>query len=384
MGALAFLPWVTVAAPAAVGRFRLVPHRVGASLQAEPRVVDGLLASWLEPGGGPVESATLVQVAGRTPTADLSPEDEAGLHQLGAAVALAALARRSFFDGPYLNAEHLRLELRRFSGTDPRNLQVLARRRDGHRWVAHGTGGFRTSRPPHAPRPPPLELDGALAAAVLSASGTALGPPLQEAIGAFLAASGDGDGTPPARELFLLRTALERLAEAPGPEGLPPRLVEHLAPHVAGARVPRRLATLRRLEAAAEPGRPPSASIAEAWARDLVRACRAPGAGGPPGAPPAYWSPAAHLLVGAHLFPAAVLLRLAAAGLRPLADQDRTALLAFPYLAALGDPFARRRSLAARDPHLYRRALQVAARRRAQLQLAEVLARTTPPTSAAP
>ncbi|HVO18263.1 MAG TPA: hypothetical protein VMU15_03350 [Anaeromyxobacter sp.] len=369
MGALAFFPWVTVTAPAAVGRYRLVPHRVGASLQAEPRVVDGLLSAWTEPGGGPVESATLVHLAGQALTADLSPRDEAGLHQLAAAVALAALARRSFFDGPYLNAEHLRFELRRFTGTDPRNLQVVARRRDGRRWVAHGTGGFRTARPPHAPRPPPLDLDEPLVAAVTAAPGTSLGAPLLEAIAAFLAASGDGDGISPAGELFFLRTALERIAEAPGPEDLAPRLLELLGPFVAGARAPRRLATVRRLELAAEPGRPPSASIAEAWIRDLTRACRSSG-------PPAYWAPAAHLLVGAHLFPLAVMVRLARAGLRPLAAPDRTALLAFPYLAALRDPFARRRSLAARDPHLYGRALQVAGRRRAQLQLAEVLERT--------
>jgi len=372
MGALAFFPWVTVTAPLALGRYRLAPHRVGASLQAEPRVVDGLLSAWLEPGGGPVESATLVHVAGRALTADLSPADEAGLHDLAAAVALAALARRSFFDGPYLNAEHLRFELRRFTGTDPRNLQVVARRRDGHRWVAHGTGGFRATRPPHAPRPPPLELDEPLAAAVLSAASSPLGPPLGEAIAAFLAANGDGDGTPPRSELFFLRAAIAAAVEAPGPEGLPPRLTELLAPFVAGARAPHRLATLLRLEVAAEPGRPPSASIAEAWVRDLSRACRG---GGPGQGPPAYWTPQAHLLVGAHLFPLVVMVRLAQAGLRPLAAPDRTALLSFPYLASLRDPFARRRSLAAREPHLYRRALQVAGRRRAQLQLAEVLER---------
>ncbi len=376
MGTLAFFPWFTAAAPVAIGRYRLVPHRVGASLQAEPRLIDALLSAHLEPGGGPVESATLIQLAGRPLTAELGPTDEAGVHELAVAVAFALLARRTFFDaGPYLNAEHLRLALRRFTGTDPRTLQIVARRRDGHRWVAHGTGGFRTTRPPHAPRPPPCEVDAALPSAVVAASGSPLGTALQEAIAAFLAGSGDADGTSTAEELFFLAVALERLTEAhdaAGPAaGLAPRLVALLAPFVAGARTPRRLSTLRRLEVAAEPDRPPSTSILEAWARDLHRARGAPGAG-----PPAYWPPRAHLLLGAHLFPLVVLVRLAAGGLRPLSDPERTALLAFPYLAGLRDPFARHRSLAAPNPYLWRRALEVAGRARARLQLAEILERT--------
>jgi hypothetical protein len=376
MGTLAFFPWFTAAAPVAIGRYRLVPHRVGASLQAEPRLIDALLTAHLEPGGGPVESATLIQLAGRPLTAELGPGDEAGVHELAVAVAFALLARRTFFDaGPYLNAEHLRLALRRFTGSDPRTLQIVARRRDGHRWVAHGTGGFRTTRPPHAPRPPPCEVDAALASAVVAASGSPLGTALQEAIAAFLAGSGDADGTSSAQELFFLAAALERLTEAHdaagSASGLAPRLVALLAPFVAGARTPRRLSTLRRLEVTAEPDRPPSTSIVEAWARDLHRARGAPGAG-----PRAYWPPRAHLLLGAHLFPLVVLVRLAAGGLRPLSDAERTALLAFPYLAGLRDPFARRRSLAAPNPHLWRRALEVAGRARARLQLAEILERT--------
>jgi hypothetical protein len=222
-------------------------------------------------------------------------------------------------------------------------------------------------------------VDAALASAVLAASGSPLGTALQEAIAAFLAGSGDADGTSSAEELFFLATALERVTEAPGgagpTAGLAPRLAALLAPFVAGARVPRRLSTLRRLEASADPDRPPStspsSSIIEAWAKDLLRARGAPGGG-----PRAYWPPKAHLLLGAHLFPLVVLVRLAAGGLRPLSDAERTALLAFPYLAGLRDPLARRRSLAAPNPHLWRRALEVAGRARARLQLAEILERT--------
>jgi hypothetical protein len=373
MSVLAFFPWFTAPGPATVGRFRLVPHRVGASLQAESRLVDAILAPYQEPGGAPVESATLVHVAGRPLTDDLGPAEEAALFRLGDAVAFAALARRGFFEaGPYLTPDQLALVVRRFSGSDPRAIQVIARRRDGRRWVAYGTGTFRFTRPPHAPRPQPFEVDASLATALLDAFATEGGDRLQEAVAAFHSASADADGSSPAHGLLWLASGLERLLEPCAAEGLAPRLVSLLAPFIAGARIPRRLATVRRFEARADPGAPLSTSIVEAWARDLVRARRV--VSGQRAA--CYWSPEAHLLLGAHLFPLAVLVRLGAAGLRPIREVDRGALLAFPYLASLHDPFARRRALAARNPHLWRCALEVAGRQLARIQLAEVLERT--------
>ncbi len=373
MSALAFFPWFTIPAPASVGSFRLLPHRVGASLEAQPRLIDAILAPCQEPGGAPVESATLVQVAGRPLIDEPGPAEEAALFRLGAAVAFAALARRGFFEaGPYLNPDHLTLVVRRFSGTDPRAIQVVARRRDGRRWVAYGAGTFRQTRPPHAPRPPRFELDAGLASALLDAFDAPGGASLQEAVAAFRAASADGDESSPWHGLLWLATAFERLLEAHGDEQIPPRLSSLLDPFVGRARVPRRLATLQRLEGSAEPRRPPSSTIVEAWVRDLLRARQA--LGGQKTA--CYWPPEAHLLIGAHVLPAALLARLAAAGVRPIPEADRGTLLSAAYLTALGDPFARRRSLAARNPHLWRRALEVAGRHLARIQLAEVLERS--------
>lgn len=372
MSVLAFFPWFAVPAPTSVGRFRLVPHRVGASLEAQPRLVDAILAPYQEPGGATVESATLVQVAGRSVTDDLGPAEEAALFRLGDAVALAALVRRGFFDaGPYLNPDHLELVVRRFTGSDPRAIQVVARRRDGRRWVPYGVGTFRVTRPPHAPRPPRFEVDAAVASAVLDAFTADGGASLREAVGAFLAAGADGDASSAAQQVLSLAAALGRLLGCTAEE-LPARLASVLAPFAGAARAPRRLGTLRRFEATTEPGSPPSAGIVEAWARDLLRARRV--VSGERAA--CYWPPEAHLLLGAHLFPQLVLVRLAAAGLRPIAEADRGGLLAVPYLAALHDPFARRRSLAARNPYLWRRALEVAGRHLARIQLAEVLERT--------
>lgn len=374
MSTLAFFPWFTIAAPVQLGIFRLVPHRVGASLEAEPRLVDALLAPFQEPGGAPVESATVVEIGGRAVMGDPDPERQARLHQLGDAVALAALARPRLFEaGPYWNRDHLAFTLRRFTGSDPRALQVSIRRRDGRRWAAHSPAAFRVVRPPHAPRPGPLELDRTVAAALLEAFGGGRGGALREAVPAFLAAGGDGDGTSAGHELLWLATAFERLLETDGEEELPARLLALLDPFVARARVPRRLSTLQRLEGSVEAGGPPSSSIVEAWARDLLRARRAVRQGGQPGG--SYWSPEAHLAVGSHLFPAAVLARLAALGLRPIAETDRGPLLACAYLTALRDPFARRRSLGVRKPWLWQRALEVAGRQLARIQLAEVLER---------
>ncbi len=86
MSALAFFPWFTIPAPASVGSFRLIPHRVGASLEAQPRLIDAILAPCQEPGGTPVESATLVQVAGRPLIDEPGPAEEAALFRLGASV----------------------------------------------------------------------------------------------------------------------------------------------------------------------------------------------------------------------------------------------------------------------------------------------------------
>jgi len=375
MSMLGFFPWTTVAAPVSVGPFRLVPHRVGNSLEAEPRLVDAILAPYQEPGGGPVESATLVRVAGRAHTGDLDEEEQTRIYQLADAVAFAVLSRRGFFEvGPYWNRDQLAFVLRRFTGNDPRALQMVARRRDGRRWLAHGIGTFRTTRPAHAPRPPTLELDAPLAAALLAAFAAPGGTSIRASVAAFLAANGDGDGISTGEELHLMVLAFEQLLGPPGEGELPQRLLALLDPFVSRARAPRRLSTLQRLEASVELGTPPSSSIVEAWARDLLRARR----GAPPGGgrSASYWPREAHLLVGAHLFPAAVLARLASAGLRPITEADRKPLLACAYLASLRNPFARRRSLAARNPHLWSRALEVAGRHLARIQLAEVLERS--------
>ncbi len=373
MSTLAFFPWLTLPAPLALGRYRLVPHRVGASLEPEPRVIDALLSAFEEPGGRPVEAAVRVQLEGRAPTADLSTEERAGVELLADAVAFAALARRTFF-GPRtpLCGAQLAFVLRQFTGGDPRALMIAVRRRDGTSWVAH-EGAFRTTRPPSARPQVALEVDGALVTALLDAFGAADGAELRDAVAAFVAASGGCGATPVAHELLWLSTALARLLGAPPERELPRRLASLLSPFVARARAPRRLATVRRLEAAAEHGREPSASVLEAWARDLLRARDGCSEGRPSAG---YWPPEAHLLVGAHVFAAAVQARLSAAGIRPVPEADRKTLLACAYLASLRDPFARRRSLTVKDPHLWPMALQVAGRQMAKIQLEEVLARS--------
>jgi hypothetical protein len=230
---------------------------------------------------------------------------------------------------------------------------------------------FRTARAPHVPPLARLEVDRTIASGLLAALEAGRGGPYHASVVAFNAANGEGDHTSLAHELHALVGAFERLLESSAEEELLARLLALLEPHVAPARTPRRLGTLQRREAAV--GLPtPSPSIAAAWIRDLFRARRALAGGA---APASYWAPEAHLLLGAHLFPAALLARLAAEGFRPLTDVDRGTLLAFPYLASLRDPFARRRSLGARKLHLWRCALEVAGRRLARLQVAEVLER---------
>jgi hypothetical protein len=135
MSTLAFFPWLTLPAPVALGSYRLVPHRVGASLEPEPRIIDALVSTFQEPGGHAVESALLVQLQGRPLTAELSPEELGALQRLADAVVFGALAQRSFFVAPGSpGGPQLAFALRRFTGSDPRALHVLVPRREGTSW----------------------------------------------------------------------------------------------------------------------------------------------------------------------------------------------------------------------------------------------------------
>ena len=101
MSVLAFFPWFTIPAPATVGSFRLVPHRVGASLEAQPGSSTRSWRPTRSPAGAPVESATLVQVAGRPSSTTRARTRRPPCSGWADAVAFAALARRGFFEaGP--------------------------------------------------------------------------------------------------------------------------------------------------------------------------------------------------------------------------------------------------------------------------------------------
>jgi hypothetical protein len=194
---------------------------------------------------------------------------------------------------------------------------------------------------------------------------------LGEPIASFNIANSDSSQTPVQHEVVSMIGAFERLVDSPsGKErDLVGPLVELVAPYLSTTRKCKRLASINRFEASHGAGTV-SASITEAWIRDFFHVRNAFGHGRRTPDRPTYWTPEAHLLFGAYLFPLAVLIRLGAAGFYRMSSHDTDCLLAFPYFVSLRKPLARRRNPAAQKPYLWKHALELASREVLRAQIA--------------
>jgi hypothetical protein len=381
MSMLAFFPWFTIAAPTSIAGFVLTPHRLGSSPDPQAKTIDSILEAYVEPGGKSIGSATVIHFAERELTAELSQEDRAALFEFAEVVAFAGLARRTFFGfGGYVNRDQFALIIQSFVSRDPRSVAITARRRDGHQLSGYPPGDYRTTRPPHVSNLTGYSIDVGLVGAVVRALGADMATPLGEPISSFNTANTDSNQTPVQHEVVAMIGAFERLVDSSGMEkDLVERLLKLVAPFLSTARKCKRLSSINRFEASKGSRTPISTSITEAWIRDFFRVRNAFGHGRRAPDRPAYWTPEAHLLYGAYLFPLAALVRLKAAGLYELSTRDTDALLAFAYFVSLRNPFAHRRSRAAKKRDLWNHALEAASNESRRAMIAKIVEKVCGP-----
>ena len=137
MGALAFLPWMTVQEPVQIGAFRLLPIVLDqyGKRECDPsqawkdppaQVVRILKRYWdsphlktvKEPQGGTISSATVVQFQDQPIADDLDDSEIEGLFSLREAVTFSGLAEREFFarGRDYFNRDSFVLVAQRVQG----------------------------------------------------------------------------------------------------------------------------------------------------------------------------------------------------------------------------------------------------------------------------
>lgn len=373
---LSFFPWYTAPEPKTIGRFQLVPYRPGSGTVANGAAVDAVLAAYTERGDRPVESVTLVRLDGRDVTSPLSADDRAALFQFAEVVAFAALARRGFFGFGfgYVNRDNFRLIIQSIPEGGDGSVSTRARRRDGWCMTGYGPGDFRSMRPPHVSQGDNPPIDEAVAGGLLAALASEKAQPYEEAIFSFNAANTDSDQTPEQHEVVSTVGAFQQLLEASGTgEDIAEKLVLLLGPFFAPDTGRRTLVALQRLHLDLPRKVGPFGCVPYMWMRDFYHVRNPFGHGRRRQDKASFWTPMAHLLLGAYLLPLAMLVRLQKDGFYALSKSDRKRLFTFPFLARLRNPLARKRNPAAPKRYLWDRAMNAAREARMRAETSEAL-----------
>lgn len=340
MAMLAFFPWVTVSEPLTIERFTLIPWNKGTSAD-----VDGVLEPYMDRVGHQIESATLVHFANDSPTRDLNEDERADMFDLAMAVAFQALARRELcgrWGTEYTNSDAFRLVIQGFREGDPGTVAIAARRRGGQVLAGYMRGTFQVHKPLHVDLLRHHKPDSGLVESILRALKSEDGTQYGECIYSFSTANTDSDQVRVQHEIVSLVGAFERLVDESGQgDRLARAVVDLLRPYFSADR-PHHLSRMSRFEAMhgswKNGQRIISSCVVEAWVRDLYRTRNAFGHGRRVHDKESLWSPQGHLLLGAHLFPLAVLVRLANDGHYTLTEKDKSRIFAFPRLASLRQP----------------------------------------------
>jgi hypothetical protein len=386
MGMLAFFPLYTAPDPVRLGRFQLVPYERGRGAHQQAALIDAVLSAYVEPGaqpaGQPVDSVTLVHLADREPTTELTEEERASLFQLAEIVAFTALSRREFFSvGRYVNRDDFKLIIQRFSESSPTGVSIMARQRDGVKLTGYGAGAFRSTRPPQANSPSNFNIDVTFASALLAVAETPLWPRYEDAVYSFNSANTDRDDTPEQHEVVATVGAFQQVLEAEGrADAIASKLDDLLRPYLAADPSPSKVDAARRFEARRRGSQreyTPPRSMTEAWFRDFFFVRNAFGHG-QRREDRSRWTSSEHLLFAAYIFPFVVAASLAADGHYALTDAERKRAWGFPYYLTLRHPLARRRYLRARSRFAWlmaRETIASAERRDAIRRAYEVLER---------
>ncbi len=347
MSMFAFFPWMQVRKPVRVAEFELVPYRRGVAPgergTSAQTTYDRLLAPYRS-GDASIHQATIVLIAGKDPTSDLSDEEREALFLFSELLSAAGLAAREFFAPglTYQNRESFRLVIQGFSGDHDR-VAITTRRRDGST-VIYSTGdSYRVQQPEHVPLLGSNALDLPLLQSLCGSRELEEWNSLYEAIVGFNLANTDSSDVSEHIEAVLLVGTFERLFDCyRGNE-------DELAEGFTGAITPtenKQPASAPALAGLTSRFKK-SAYIRDMWIRDLFRLRGNFAHGRAQSRYPSVWSLRNHMLLGSFAFPLALKSKLRSLATYAFTDRDQQAIDMFEaqasedYFRPVSDPHDR-------------------------------------------
>lgn len=212
---LTFFPWWTAEREYDVEGFSLIPrHRVRLKKNASTsdKAAAHTLRSYRINPKRPVQSVTLVEIAGRERFADLDNDERYRLFAFREALTFTALAGRKLFahDG-YWNADCFRMIIQGF--TTGETIAKVSRRRDGQT-MGFGSASLMLELMPSHVEPPQWNPDIALLSALLKAVAKAKTANITAAMYEFNSANTDGPNIAEYLELVPMVSAFQTLLGA--------------------------------------------------------------------------------------------------------------------------------------------------------------------------
>ncbi|WP_085632935.1 hypothetical protein [Pseudomonas sp. R16(2017)] len=333
MSVLFFFPWVASRGVLQLGELNLIPYERGQA----PRTLHGVSQEIIDIVLGnygdvaypsfpnvftSIRQATLLTWAGDTEGLELPESQISERLEQSRYIAFSALAQRRFCShGDYCNSDGYEVIAQSFAAERPGSISITTRRRDGFtRTYISRTSSPRFLRPEHVDSRLHIEIDEALARALLDLPLGNLKSQIDEAIAAFLRANTDSSTMFPHAELVLMRSAFETLL---GASHLAKDLRRKFSKHFTGELPnPPIWGDGIYTEECWQERWPKSTRPLDAWVRDLCDARNTAAHGVRANSQPSIWQCQNHLLFSSWLFPLIVKKILADADLYSLSDED--------------------------------------------------------------
>lgn len=326
MSMLAFMPWLRLREPVAVGDVRAIPVSVAGDLPASlgssiaGETVHKVLSQYMLAPKRNIPAATVLVLDGRPLGEDVDEDERAKLFEAGQHLAVAGMSTRRFDGGvldDYTASGHYQVIVQAFKEPFTGSMTLTHRRKDGHSRVMLGHTDIRFWIPDYLIRQGSPELDLSLlkALAELPPSDETWKEEVKAACEQYLLANSDSPDV--SRDVLTVATyaALERVSQS--------------SPNLADSRE-----KLRQLLAIVEPSpwtaqlrrnlgdtAIPAGPIFQDWLQKLY-AFRGNLAHGKP--PPVHgaWTQDEHLMAGAFVFPLVLKCLLASKGVYQLTLED--------------------------------------------------------------
>ena len=298
--AIAFLPWVAVDKPFALGPLRLLPYHqtklpgdLAYTTQAD---IDGVLSAYANHPGNRIKKATILEL-GDWHTGMDAQDVAPAIFRARNALAFAALSRRHLFREHlgYCNYDSYSLVLQRYSPGNAGTFTFSTRRRDGgtnHLWSSND---FVFHRPNHVDPHCKVCFDEPLLAALLAFQDSEAH--LFEALTEFNSANTDSPDVPEHVEVVMMKSAFEWLLQ------IGERANEFVDRLTFFLNDVASVESYGPLEIEWQKARPNAVRPIEAWAREFCDIRGASAHGKPRTAPRFVWTTHTHLAFASLLFP---------------------------------------------------------------------------------